>query len=143
MIVGSQAFFKNIKGFTPSDIDILEFVENPSYFKNVRQFRFEKKCVFQWRDMSASEFVKVTLLRNTPLEACKFIVPEFINKVNLTLDQLKELEPLFNKLSDKHSYVRLIYEFYIANNGFYLTDQQLQAAYEKYKKYRLNHEQVS
>lgn len=136
MIVGSQAFFKNIKGFTPSDIDVLEFVENPIYFKNVRQFRFKNKCVFQWRDMPASEFVEVTLSRNTPLEACKFIVPEFINRVNLSLDQLKKLEPLFNKLSDKHSYVRYIYKSYIENNGFYLTDQQLQDAYKEYKKYR-------
>ena len=51
MLVGSNVFFKDIEGFTSKDIDILEFVDNPTDFKNVRQFKFPDKCVFQWRKM--------------------------------------------------------------------------------------------
>ena len=47
MIVGSTAFFKNMKGFNPKDTDVLELVDNPTSFKNQRQFKFKNKCVFQ------------------------------------------------------------------------------------------------
>lgn len=40
MLIGSNVFFKDIEGFTSKDIDILEFVDNPTDFKNVRQFKF-------------------------------------------------------------------------------------------------------
>lgn len=49
MLVGSNVFFKDIEGFTSKDTDILEFVDNSADFKNVRQFKFPDKCVFQWR----------------------------------------------------------------------------------------------
>lgn len=58
MIVGSRAFFEGLEGFTPKDIDILELVDNPTGFKDVRQFKFRDKCVFQWRRMPIEEFIE-------------------------------------------------------------------------------------
>ena len=136
MLVGSNAFFKDIEGFTSKDIDILEFVDNPTDFKNVRQFKFPHKCVFQWRKMSIDELIDITLFRNFPMEIGKFLVPEFIKEFKLSIDDLKRLEPIIAKLDDKHKYEEVIYNAYIENNDFVLTDEQRQEAYRVYNKYR-------
>lgn len=136
MLVGSNVFFKDIEGFTSKDTDILEFVDNPTDFKNVRQFKFPDKCVFQWRKMSIDELIDMTLSRDFPMEIGKFLVPEFIKEFELSIDDLKRLEPIISKLDDKHKYEEVIYNSYIENNAFYLTDKQLKNAYEIYLKYR-------
>lgn len=136
MLVGSTVFFKDIEGFASKDTDILEFVDNPTDFKNVRQFKFPDKCVFQWRKMPIDELIDITLSRNFPMEIGKFLVPEFIKEFELSIDDLKRLEPIINKLDDKHKYEEVIYNSYVENNAFYLTDKQLKNAYEIYLKYR-------
>lgn len=136
MLVGSNVFFKDIEGFTSKDIDILEFVDDPTDFKNVRQFKFPNKCVFQWRKMPIDELIDMTVSRNFPMEIGKFLVPEFIKEFKLSIDDLKRLEPIIAKLDDKHKYEEVIYNSYIKNNAFYLTDKQLKNAYEIYLKYR-------
>ena len=137
MLVGSNVFFKDIEGFTSKDIDILEFVDNPTDFKNVRQFKFPHKCVFQWRKMSVNELIDITLFRNFPMEIGKFLVPEFIKEFKLSIDDLKRLEPIISKLDDKHKYEEVIYNAYLENNDFVLTDEQIQEAYKMYNKYRI------
>lgn len=137
MLVGSNVFFKDIEGFTSKDIDILEFVDNPTDFKNVRQFKFPHKCVFQWRKMPIDELIDITLFRNFPMEIGKFLVPEFIKEFKLSIDDLKRLEPIIAKLDDKHKYEEVIYNSYIKNNDFVLTAEQIQEAYRVYNKYRI------
>lgn len=136
MLVGSNVFFKDIEGFTSKDTDILEFVDNPTDFKNVRQFKFTDKCVFQWRKMPINELIDITISRNFPMEIGKFLVPEFIELFNLSINDLKRLEPIVAKLDDRHKYEEVIYNSYIENNDFYLTTNQLKNAYEIYLKYR-------
>ena len=137
MLVGSNVFFKDIEGFTSKDIDILEFVDNPTDFKNVRQFKFPHKCVFQWRKMPVNELIDITLFRDFPMEIGKFIVPEFIKEFKLSIDDLKRLKPIISKLDDKHKYEEVIYNAYLENNDFVLTDEQRQEAYRVYNKYRI------
>ena len=136
MLVGSNVFFKDIEGFTSKDIDILEFVDDPTDFKNVRQFKFPDKCVFQWRKMPIDELIDITLFRNFPMEIGKFLVPEFIKEFKLSIDDLKRLKPIIAKLDDKHKYEEVIYNAYLENNDFVLTDKQRQEAYRGYNKYR-------
>lgn len=136
MIVGSTCFFKNIPGFTPKDIDVLELIDNPVGFEYYRQFKFKNKCVFQWKRMTADEFISVTLDRNVPMEIGKFLVKEFIDEIHLDMTQLKRLQPLVDKLDDKHLYEKIIYDSYVTNDGFYLTEEQLNDSYKEYLKYR-------
>lgn len=136
MLVGSNVFFKDIKGFNSKDTDILELVDNPTDFKYLRQFRFKDKCVFQWRNMPVDEFIDAELLMNVPMSVCKFLCPEFIKLKGLTIEHLKRLQPLVDKMDEKHMYLKTIYDSYIANNDFTLTEQQLNDAYKMYLKYR-------
>lgn len=136
MIVGSRAFFSGMEDFQPTDTDILELIESPIGFKTVRQIRFADKCVFQWKNMPTKELIEETLNRNVPMEIGKFLVPEFIEKLNLSIEDLKKLKPLVDQLDDAHKYEAIIYNAYIENGDFYLTPLQLNDAYHAYKESR-------
>lgn len=63
----------------------------------------------------------------------KFLIPTFIEAIGFTIEDLKKLQPLADNLDDKHKYEKVIYDSYIQNNDFILTDEQLQKAYLEYK----------
>ena len=137
-IVGSQAFFKQYPDFIPGDIDIVEFEDDPKLYRNFMQFRKKDKtrCIFKWRKMSADEFVEYSLNTKLPMEVGKFLVPEIAQYLGFTIDNLKQLSPVIDKLDEKHSYEKIIFDSYIANDGFYLTDEQRYQAYQEYKRFR-------
>lgn len=136
--VGSQAFFWMYLDFAPNDIDEVEFEEHPKIYRNVLQFRKKdgKRCLYRWRKMSADEFVEYTLNSKLPMEIGKFLIPEVNDYLGITLDHLKMLAPVVDRLDSKHQYERIIYYSYIENGGFYLTEEQRNLAYEEYKKER-------
>lgn len=136
MIIGSTYFFKDIEGFSSKDIDILELVDNPLMFKISYQLSGKGKCVFKWKRMSPKEFIDITLKRNCPMELGKFLVKEFCKEIGFTISDLNLLRSLRDSLDDKHKYEAIIYDSYIENNDFTLTNEQLQKAYNEYKKYR-------
>lgn len=136
--MGSQAFFSEYPDFEPSDIDEIEFEEKPRMYRNFLQIRAKnkKRCYFKWRKMSADEFVEYTLNSNVPMELGKFLVPEIAEHLGFTIEHLQRLLPVAERLDSKHQYERIIYDAYIANQGFYLTQEQRDKAYEEYKKER-------
>ena len=136
ILVGSQSFFNNIEGFIPKDVDYIELVDNPSEFKYFCQITGKNKCIFRWKRMNVNEFINIHLKFNIPMSVGKFLVPEFAKEINLTITDLKKLTPLIEKLDDKHLYEKIIFNSYIENNGFYLTNEQLMESYNEYKKYR-------
>ena len=133
--VGSTYFFNEYSDFHSNDIDEVIFEEKPKLYKNVMQFRKQDKtrCLFKWRKMSADEFVEYTLNTKLPMELGKFLVPEVAEYLRFTIEHLKALAPTAERLDDKHSYEKIIYDSYIENNGFYLTQEQRDRAYEEYK----------
>lgn len=52
--------------------------------------------------------------------------------LGFTLEHLKKLEPVVQRLDPKHEYEKIIYYSYIKNGGFYLTDEQRDEAYNVY-----------
>ena len=55
----------------------------------------------------------------------KFLVPTFVEAIGFTIEDLKKLQPLADNLDDKRKYEKVIYDSYIQNNDFALTDEQL------------------
>lgn len=128
--VGSTYFFNE-----GNDIDEVEFEEHPRLYKNVMQFRKTDKsrCLFKWRKMTADEFVDYTLQTKLPMEIGKFLVPEVAEYLGFTIEHLKKLKPVADRLDEKHEYEKVIFDSYIMNNAFTLTDEQRLKAYELYK----------
>lgn len=135
-LVGSRYFFNNIEGFSSKDEDMLELVLIPRDFRDMMQIHGKGHCCFRWRKMSPQEFIRVTKRNKCPMSVGKFLVPEFNKAIGFTIEHLKQLESLVNQLDEKHLYEKVIYEAYLANNDFYLTEKQLLNAYNEYKKYR-------
>lgn len=136
--VGSQYFFSAYADFTPSDIDYVEFEEHPRLYKNVLQFRKNDKsmCLFKWRKMSADEFVEYTLNSKLPMEIGKFLVPEVATYLGFKISHLQQLKPVIENLDSKHKYEKIIYNSYILNGDWRLTEEQRESAFEEYKKER-------
>ena len=136
ILVGSKYFFKEMPGFSSKDTDKIVLVSKPVGFKYVRQTSGSGSCLFEWKKMTADEFVNRTLKTKTPMSVGKFLVPEFNEQIGFTIEHLKLLEPIFEQLDEKHKYEKVIYDAYVSNGSFTLTDEQRQTAYEVYKEAR-------
>lgn len=135
-LVGSTYFFKNIKDFKSKDIDRVILIDNPVGFKFVRQTSGCGSCLFEWKRMSAEQFLKHTLKTQLPMSVGKFLVKEFCDEIGFTFEQLKQLAPIFEKLDERHQYEKIIFDAYMKNGEYKLTEYQLNKAYGNYKKVR-------
>lgn len=138
ILVGSTYFFKDIKGFKSKDKDRVVLIDEPQGFEYVRQTSGSGSCLYEWKRMSADDFVEFTLKSQLPMSVGKFLVKEFCDSIGFTISHLKKLAPQFEKLDDKHKYEKVIYNAIISNNSWTLTEEQLNNAYEEYKKYRVD-----
>jgi hypothetical protein len=67
----------------------------------------------------------------------KFLVPEFCKAIGFTIMDLPRLYPLIQKLDEKHMYEAIIFDSYLQNGDFVLTDSQREKAYQSYQTSRI------
>lgn len=135
-IIGSRAFFLGIDEYNPKDKDILAIVDCGIKNNVGINFRDKDKDIFLYENRGKKDFIDSTIKSGVNMKAGKFLVPEFAKYLNLTIEDLKKLEKCFYEIDEKHKYERLIYDYYIANNDFYLTKEQLSNVYQCYKEKR-------
>lgn len=135
-IIGSSVFFDKMDDFKTKDIDKICLINKSAFGNNIMNIRKNGEDVFFLYYDSKENLIKNTLKTNVPMAIGKFLVPKFAEHIGLTIEDLKRLKPLINKLDKNHYYEKIIYDSYIENNGFYLTDEQLNLAYKEYKKVR-------
>ena len=90
-----------------------------------------------WVEKITEEYIKDLLETKMPMQMGKFLIPEVNNYIRFTLEHLKQLKPVVNRLDDKHQPEKVIFDSYIENNGFTLTKEQLDKAYKIYKQYKV------
>lgn len=95
-----------------------------------------KTISIRWRNISKEDLITYhkTVYKGRYLG--KFLVPEYVEYIGLTIDDLKQLKHLTEWLDDRHTYEKVIYDSYIENNGFFLTEEQRNRAYEEYQRAR-------
>ena len=135
-VVGSNAFFKCYEDFNPHDNDKLVLVKSLPNNQITYQLRLKGNCIFVWKYIQPEEFIEFHKKHRTGIYIGKFLIPEFVKEIGFTIDNLKQLNFLLDKLDEKHQYEKIIYDSYIENNDFYLTDEQRLKAYNKYKSER-------
>jgi hypothetical protein len=134
-LVGSNVFFRGyFEDFESKDVDSLILEDEPRGYENVRQFHFKDRCIFQWRRMKKDEFIDLSLEKGLGMELGKFLVPEFARELEMDINDLEKLRPLAEKLDEKHLYEKVIYDAYIENCRWFLTDEQRIEAYRIYKE---------
>ena len=132
ILVGSNAFFKDVKDFKSKDKDYVIFIDNPEDFKIRKEICLRGTDTFYYKRLSPSEMIDYTLKTNDPLLIGKFLVPEVAEELNLSVNDILPLEPLLSKLDEKHQYQAVIFNYIKTNNSFTLTNEQLDEVYQVY-----------
>lgn len=139
-LIGSRAIFGGYKDFDhiTTDTDILIIDDDPDFDIEASTKNTEDGMHYvMWKELSKEELLKFHSVCYKGTFIQKFLVPEYIEYIGLTIEDLKQLGRLCNYLDDEHSYEKIVYNAYIENNGFYLTDEQKEAAYQEYKRKRV------
>lgn len=136
ILMGSQYFFSCYSDFHSKDIDYIEIIET-NEFKHKRQMTGKNKCLFQLKYYpNKMDYINWDLQSNCGMTAGKYLISEFCAAIGFTIADLPLIKPLIDILDLKHQYEKIIYESYLQNNAFYLTDEQRQNAYQIYKETR-------
>lgn len=136
--IGSSVFFADKPGYKVKDLDILYIMDGWRDSKtNVYNAKQGDLDMFLFRNMSKEEFIQDTLSVGLPMRAGKFLVPEFAKYLEMTIEDLRRLQSCFDNMDDKHKYEKVIYDSYVKNGGFFLTEEQREKAYKVYRKYRV------
>jgi len=136
--VGSRYFFESLPGYIQHDSDWVFLVDIPDDFKITKQVRFNqlKRCEFCWKKLNKEDFIRYTLENNPPMQVGKFLIPKFAHSIGLEIKDLELLKPVIENLDYKHKYEEVIFNAYLENNDFILTEEQLYLAYKIYKEAR-------
>lgn len=136
ILMGSRYFFSCYDDFTSKDIDEIEIVET-NEFNQVRQITGQGKCLFQLKKhLSKEEYINWALQSQVGMVIGKFLVPEFCEAIGFTIEDLPRLKVLLGRLDKKHKYEEIIFNSYVENGSFTLTDEQRKSAYKSYKESR-------
>lgn len=138
ILVGSDVFFSGMPGFHENHPGITSRVyidDNPDYDFETGYLE-DNIHKIRWRNMSKEDLLRYHKDCYKGRYIGKFLVPEYAEYIGLTIDDLKELSHLTEWLDERHTYEKIIYDSYIENNGFYLTEEQRNRAYEDYNRAR-------
>ena len=135
-LIGSRYFFSCYENFNSKDIDELEIIDTED-FQNMRQLTGQGRCLFSMKRQSSKEkYIELALRSNLGMVVGKFLIPDFCKEIGFCVNDLPRLKPLIDKLDSKHKYEKIIFNSYIENGSFTLTDSQREAAYKSYKESR-------
>lgn len=135
-LIGSQYFFSCYNDFKTKDVDELEIIDTDS-FQYMRQLTGQNKCLFQLKKYSSKEeYIDWALKSQAGMVVGKFLIPEFCEAIDFTIEDLPRLQALVDRLDEKHEYEKVIFNSYIENGAFGLSDEQREKAYKSYKESR-------
>ena len=135
--MGSSYFFNKFEDYVQKDADELCIMDSfPFNGINVLNMKKDGKDVFFYRNMDKDAFIEDTISSKVPMRVGKFLIKEFSEHLGMVPNDLKALDHMFEGLDEKHTYEKIIYDAYLENGEFRLTDDQIDAAYREYKRMR-------
>lgn len=136
--IGSAPFFEKYPDYVLHDTDYMLFVNEvgDKVLKIYITEDGERIDYFYYKKgITKKELIAHELedCKKKPCHAGKFLIPEVVEYFDITLKDLKLFDSAFNNLDEKHTYEKIIYDAYLSNNDFVLTDEQRDEAYNEYK----------
>ena len=139
-IVGSNAFFAGMDGFSPKDNDRLILVDDASEcglpITTHSEMRLKGNCYFFYKRLSKDEMINNCIKSKDPIVVGKFLVPSVARDIGLTIDDLRRLEDIITLLDEAHRYEGVIFHAYLENKDFVLTEEQRREAFNTYRNNR-------
>lgn len=138
ILIGSEYFFGRYGDFKGKDIDEIQIIDTDE-FSQMRQITGRGRCLFQMkRHATTQEYIDWAVKSKVGMVVGKFLVPKFCEAIGFTIADLTKVAVLVDRLDAKHQYEKIIYDSYLENGSFTLTDEQRDRAYQSYKKSRGN-----
>ena len=136
--MGSSYFFDIYDDYKLKDNDELHIVDEFIFPNKVcmNMKLFDGNDIFIFKNTDKQEYINDVYESGVNMKVGKFLIPEFNKYINFTIDDLKSLQPIFDNMDEKHTYERVIFESYLKNGDFFLTDEQRMEAYKEYKRSR-------
>lgn len=136
ILMGSKYFFACYSDFNSKDIDEIAVIET-NEFKHKRHILGQDRCLFLLKKQaSVDDYINLDIQSPLGMVVGKYLVPEFCEEIGFTIEDLPKIKSMIDKLDIKHRYEKIIYDSYIENNDFTLTDEQRDKAYQSYKQSR-------
>lgn len=140
-LAGLQCFFSKFEDYVMHDTDYVIIVDDAEKDYKHTYDKANKIDYFYWKRNTPEWHVEFMLReRSFALDCARLLVPDVAKELNVTITQLKRLEPVIRRIvkevGQAYEYYEIIYDAYVANDAFMLTDDQLKAAYESYKSSR-------
>lgn len=129
-LFGSCYFFFKMPDFKIHDVDLMEFADIQT---TSEIWCVEKIEWYKLKKEKKEDFLKRIIV---PSDFTVLLVPEIAKEINFTIKDFDKISHLIPYLDEKHRYLEVIYNAYLENGDFYLTDAQRAAAYEVYKAAR-------
>ena len=136
--MGSSYFFDRYDDYKIKDNDELHIVDEFIFPNRVcmNMKLFDGNDIFIFKNTDKQEYINDVYESGVNMKVGKFLISEFNKYINFTIDDLKSLQPIFDNMDEKHTYERVIFESYLKNGDFFLTDEQRMEAYKEYKRSR-------
>lgn len=136
--MGSSYFFDRYDDYKLKDNDELHIVDEFIFPNKVcmNMKLFDGNDIFIFKNTDKQEYINDVYESGVNMKVGKFLIPEFNKYINFTIDDLKSLQSIFDDMDEKHTYEKIIFESYIENGDFFLTDEQRREAYKEYKRSR-------
>ena len=136
--MGSSYFFDMYDDYKLEDNDEIHIVDEFIFPNKVcmNMKLFDGNDIFIFKNTDKQEYINDVYESGVNMKVGKFLIPEFNKYINFTIDDLKSLQPIFDNMDKKHTYERVIFESYLKNGDFFLTDEQRREAYKEYKRSR-------
>lgn len=134
-------FFSGMPDYQSKHTDTLVLTDTPIGFTHYRRSFADGHCTIALAKKPKNECIEYAMREKAGgLEFGKFLVPEFATELGLTIEDITTLYDFYkSKIDQRHSYQHDIYNAYVKNNAFTLTDEQRLVAYEAYKVERPEH----
>ena len=137
ILIGSNVFFSRYNDFISKDKDYAYIINDSNYGHTYSYKHYIGVCVIKFVNLDKERLMRIfTTKKVLPMSLCQFLVPEFAEYFGITIDDLKKLKKLRDTLDYKHLYLRIIYDAYLENGKFELTQEQRDRAYASYKSWR-------
>lgn len=134
IITGSQAFFSGLPDFTPKDTDFVVMVNRKDVaFNWMRQTSNGSTDIFEIVRRPKAELITHAVEKAKPMAIARFLTPAFADEIGFKPSDLWLLKPMRDALDKKHEYLGIIYDAYVENGSFSLSDEQRLSAFESYK----------
>lgn len=134
-LMGSTYFFQKYIDFSSHDVDYVEIVKDADFLKK-RCIRGQGLDLIQIAWKPTKILLQNDMDENLPMAVGKWLVPEFCGDIGFEFADLPKLKPMIDALDEKHLYEKTIYESYLKNGDFTLTEPQRLKAYNEYRESR-------